>query len=257
MDNSFLLQEGEKIDFILDGRLGIIQREKGYRFSIDALLLANFVNLQDGDDLIDMGTGSGVIAVLLAKRIRQGRVLGIEVQKRLVSIAKRNVQLNQLSDKINIIQGDIRFPESFCHPQSFSVAVFNPPYRRLNAGRINPDPERAAARHEIFGTVADFIAAAAYALRLEGHMYAIYPSKKMAYLIAQMRSFNIEPKRLCIVYSRLGASASFVLVDWVKGGGEELDILPPFFIYNKKGGYTREMDHIFRCLASFESHGDG
>jgi tRNA1Val (adenine37-N6)-methyltransferase len=257
MHNSDLLQEGEKTDFILDGRLGIIQSQKGYRFSIDALLLANFVKMQDGDDLIDMGTGSGIISVLLAKRMRQGRILGIEIQKQLVSIAKRNVQLNQLSDKITIIEGDIRFPDSFCLPQSFSVAVFNPPYRRLRSGRINPDPERAAARHEIFGTAADFIAAAAYALRLGGHMYAIYPSTKMAYLIAQMRSFHVEPKRLCIVYSRLGAPASFILIDGIKGGGEELDILPPFFVYNKKGVYTKQMDHIFRCLASFESRADG
>ena len=88
-------------------------------------------------------------------------------------------------------------------------------------------------------------------------MYAIYPSTKIASLVAQMRSFHIEPKRFRIVYSRLGASASFVLVDGIKGGGEELDILPPFFIYNKKGGYTREMNRIFRSLASFESHGDG
>lgn len=257
MDANLFLQEGEKIDFILEGRLGIIQRKGGYRFSIDALLLANFVHLQDGDMLIDMGTGSGIIAVMLAKKIRQGHILGIEIQERLVSVAKRNIQLNRLSDKIRILQGDIRFPESFCRPESFSVAVFNPPYRRLCSGRINPDPERAAARHEIFGTAVDFIAAAAYALSVEGHMYAIYPSTKAASLLAQMKSFHIEPKRLCIVYSRLGVSGSFVLVEGVKGGGEELDILPPFFIYNKKGGYTRQMERIFKCLASFESRGGG
>jgi tRNA1Val (adenine37-N6)-methyltransferase len=257
MDTDILLQEGEKIDFILEGRLGIIQRERGYRFSIDALLLADFVRPHEGDDLIDMGTGSGIIAAILAKRVRRGRILGIEIQQRLVSVARRNVQLNHLSDRIEVIQADIRFPESFCRPESFSIAVFNPPYRRLHSGRVNPDPEKAAARHEIFGTAADFIAAASYALRLEGHMYAIYPSTKAVYLLAQMRSSHIEPKKLCMVYSGPGTSASFVLVDGVKGGKEELNVLPPFFIYNKKGGYTREMGRIFRGLASFESHGDG
>jgi tRNA1Val (adenine37-N6)-methyltransferase len=257
MDKLFLLEEGEKIDFILEGRLGIIQRERGYRFSIDAFLLANFVHLEDGDDLIDMGTGSGIIAIILAKRMRWGRILAVEVQKRLAGAARRNVQLNHLCGKIDVIEGDIRFPESFCPPQSFPVAVFNPPYRSLHSGRINPNPEKAAARHEILGTADDFIAAAAYALCQEGHMYAIYPSTKMAYLLARMRSFRIEPKRVSLVYSRPGASASFVLVDGVKGGGEELDVLPPFYIYSKRGEYSRQIADVFRFLASFASPGDG
>lgn len=257
MGNGVLLEEGEKIDFLGDGRLGIIQRERGYRFSIDSVLLANFVNLEDGDNLIDMGTGSGIIAVILAKRMRQGRILAVEVQKRLAGAARRNIQLNHLSDKIDVIEGDIRFPEFLCPPQSFSIAVFNPPYRRLHSGRINPDPEKAAARHEIFGTADDFIAAAAYTLCQEGHMYAIYPSTKMVYLLARMRSFRIEPKRVSLVYSRRGASASFVLVDGVKGGGEELDVLPPFYIYSQRGGYSRQMDDVFKFLASFASPGGG
>jgi tRNA1Val (adenine37-N6)-methyltransferase len=257
MDNNPFLRQDEKVDFILDGRFGIIQRKGGYRFSIDAFLLADFVDLRDPGNLIELGTGSGVISIILGKRMHEGRVVGIEVQKQLVSIARRNVIMNNLEDKMTVMQADVRLPESFCHQGSFSAAVFNPPYRRLRSGRINPDSERAIARHEIFGTAADFIAAASYALCPAGRMYAIYPSTKTPSFMAHMKSFRIEPKRLRIVYSHPGVSASFVLMEGIKGGGEELDILPPFFIYNKKGAYTREMKRIFRSLASFESRDDG
>ncbi len=251
MNKKALLRDDEKIDSILGGRLGIIQPKRGYRFSIDALLLAGFVHLQEQDRVIDLGTGCGIIAIILAKQRPEVRVLGVEIQDRLVSIAKRSIQLNGLSDEIEIVKGDIRFPESFCTPESFSTAVFNPPYRGLHSGRINPDPEKAVARHEILGTLGDFMAAAAYALRPGGHVYVIYPSMRMSHLLAQMRLVRIEPKRLCTVYSHSGASACFVLVDGLKGGGEELDVLPPICIYNRNGKYTRQMTRILRCLAPF------
>jgi tRNA1Val (adenine37-N6)-methyltransferase len=257
MDHNVLLQKGERVDFIFEGRFSIIQKKRGYRFSVDSFLLADFVDLRDRGDLIELGAGSGIISIVLGKRMSEGHIVGIEVQKQLVSIAKRNVQMNNLYDKITILQGDVRLPSSLCRPGSFSTAVFNPPYRRLHSGRVNPDPEKAVARHEILGTASDFIAAAAYALCMGGRMYAIYPSSKIAGFISQMKSSLVEPKRLRVVYSHRGVSASFILVEGIKGGGEGLDILPPFFIYNKEGGYTREMRRLFTSLASFESHGDG
>ncbi|MCK9362349.1 MAG: methyltransferase [Syntrophales bacterium] len=257
MSGNFLQREGEKIDRILAGRLRIIQKERGYRFSIDALLLAHFVNLNAGDDLIELGTGSGIVALILAQHPGLGRVLGIEIQEQLVAIARSNVSLNGLTDRVEIRQADVRFPESLCRPQAFSVAVFNPPYRRMRSGRLNPDAEKAAARHEVFGTVKDFIAAAAYALRPGGRMFAIYPATRMVELIARMRSFRIEPRRLRLVYSRTGVAAVFVLVEGTKGGGESLDVLPPLLIYEAKGEYTAAMNDIFKDLAAFESPGAG
>jgi tRNA1Val (adenine37-N6)-methyltransferase len=257
MNNRLFEWEGEQVDRALDGNLQIIQRQRGYRFSIDALLLAHFVMLQAGADVIDLGTGSGIVAMILARRPDLGRILGIEIQEQLVSIARRNVLLNNLTGKVEISPGDVRFPGSFCLPRSFDAAVFNPPYRRMLSGRINPDLEKAAARHEVFGTVENFVNAAAYALRPGGRMFAIYPSTRMAELIVRMRSALIEPKRLRLVFSRDGAAAVFVLMEGAKGGGEGLDVQPPLFIYQAKGGYTAEMNGIFRDLASFESPGDG
>ena len=257
MDANLLDPTAETVDAILVGRLRIIQRKRGYRFSLDALLIAHFTDLRNGDDLIDLGTGSGIIALILAQRFRCGRVLGIEIQDELVAIAKRNVVLNGLAGQIQIRRGDVRRPEFLCEPQSFSAAVFNPPYRRLRSGRMNPDPEKAIARHEIAGTAADFLAAAVYALRPEGRVYAIYPATRMVQLLARMRDFRIEPKRLRLVHSRPGGSGAFVLVEGVKGGREGLKVLPPLFIHEEAGGYTPEMTEIFRALSAFPARGGG
>ena len=252
-----LTQDDETVDHILDGKLRIIQKEQGYRFSLDALLLAHFVTLRDGDDVIELGTGSGIISVILARRPRLGRIMGVEIQDSLYDVALRNITLNGLDGRVEIIRGDVRRPALFCRPQSFSVAVFNPPYRRIHTGRINPDTEKAAARHEIFGAAGDFIAASSYALRQGGRMYAIYPATRMIELMSKMRSARIEPKKLCPVYPRQGASAVFVLVEGAKDGGEELDIMPPLIIEDEQGGYTKETMEIFRGLSSSESPGGG
>ena len=255
MDGELNPRDGETVDEILGGRLRIIQKKRGYRFSLDALLLAHFTTLREGDDLIDMGTGGGIIALILTGRARCGRVLGIDIQDELVAIAQRNVVLNGLAGQIEIRRGDVRRPEFLCGPQSFSAAVFNPPYRRLRSGRMNPDPEKAVARHEIAGTAADFLAAAVYALRPEGRAYAIYPATRMVQLLARMRDFRIEPKRLRLVHSRPGGSGAFVLVEGVKAGREGLKVLPPFFIHEEQGGYTSEMTEIFRALSAFPARG--
>ena len=257
MDANLLDPTAETVDGILVDRLRIIQKKRGYRFSLDALLIAHFADLRNGDDLIDLGTGSGIIALILAQRFRCGRVLGIEIQDELVAIAKRNVVLNGLAGRLEIIRGDVRCPETLCEPQSFSAAVFNPPYRRLRSGRMNSDPEKAVARHEIEGTIADFLAAAAYALRQEGRVYAIYPAVRMVELISRMRECRIEPKRLQLVHSRFDDGGEFVLAEGVKGGREGLNVAPPLFIYQDAGGYTPEMEEILRDLSAFPARGGG
>lgn len=257
MDGNLLHPAAETVDGILLDRLRIIQKKRGYRFSLDALLIAHFTDIRNGDDLIDLGTGSGIIALILAQRFRCGRVLGIEIQDELVAIAKRNVVLNGLAGRIEIRRGDVRHRETLCGPQSFSVAVFNPPYRRLRSGRMNSDPEKAAARHEIEGTITDFLTAAVYALRPEGRVYAIYPAARMVELISRIRECGIEPKRLRLVHSRLDGGGKFVLVEGVKGGREGLNVVPPLFIYQDVGVYTPEMAEIFKDLSAVSARGGG
>ena len=247
----------ETVDEILGGRLRIIQRKRGYRFSLDALLLAHFVDLRGGDDLVDLGTGGGIIALILARCFCCGRIAGIEIQQDRASVAKRNVVLNRLAGRIEILQGDVRHPETLCAPQAFSAAVFNPPYRRLRSGRMNPDQEKATARHEIAGTVEDFLKAAAYLLRPGGRAYAIYPAVRMVELIAGMRTWRLEPKRLRIVHSHADGRGTFVLAEGVKGGREGLTVTPPMVIFQEAGRYTAETARAFSELSALAAHGGG
>lgn len=259
MDKDVLTEESdETVDEILGGRLRIIQKRRGYRFSLDALLLAHFTGLREGDDLIDLGTGSGVVALILANRCRCGKVLGIEIQEELAVMAGRSAAMNGLAGHVEIRPGDVRRPETICAPLSFDAAVFNPPYRRLGSGRTNPNPEKAVARHEIEGHAGDFLAAAGHALREGGRAYTIYPATRMVEMLCRMRACRIEPKRMRIVHSRPGGVGIFTLVEGVKGRREELAVLPPLFIYERgRGGYTVEMAAILRELSASRSDGGG
>ena len=256
MDKDALVEESdETVDKILGGRLRIVQKKTGYRFSLDALLLAHFASLSEGDDLIDLGTGSGIVAMILVGRHRCGRVLGIEIQEQLVMMARRSADLNGLDRHVEILQADVRRPETLCPPLSFDAAVFNPPYRRLRSGRMNPDHEKAMARHEIMGSVADFLAAAGYALREGGRVYAIYPATRMVEILLRMRTCRLEPKRLRMVHSRLGGVGKFSLVEGVKGGREELVVLPPLYIYEGENGYSSEMAAISQEFSASPADG--
>ena len=250
-------KDGETIDEILGGRLRIVQKRSGYRFSIDAILLAHFVVLTEGEECLELGAGSGVVALILSRRYRCRRILGIDIQEELVSMASRSAEMNSLAGCVEFRRGDVRRPESLCAPNSFEAVVLNPPYRRLRSGRMNPDPAKAIARHEVAGTLGDFLAAAAHALRDGGRVTAIYPARRMAEMIARMRGCRIEPKRMRIVHSRPGGVGEFLLIEGVKRGGEELTVLPPLFIYGEGDAYSAEMAAIFRELSASPARGDG
>ena len=240
-----LKRDGETIDEFFQGRLKILQKEKGYRFSVDSLLLADFATLQRGDRVVDLGTGSGIIALTLALRFPETVITEVEVQEDLADMAARSVMLNNMSDRIRVCAGDVKKIRELFSAQSFDVAIFNPPYRRLDSGRINPDGEKAIARHEIKATLEDFLASARYLLKESGRVYAIYPAKRIVQIIAAMRGNGVEPKRLRVVHSNKRSGGVFILVEGIKGAGEEAGILPPLFIYRDDGRYSDEVQGIF------------
>lgn len=244
-----LKKTGETVDDILGGRLKILQKEKGYRFSLDSILLAHFIRLKRNCRVVDLGTGSGIIALILTDRFDLQKVIAIELQKGLVDMAKRSIRLNGLETRIDIRQGDVREVRNFLDAQSFDVAVFNPPYRKLRSGRINPDEERAVARHEVMGSISDFLSSAQYLLKDTGVVFLIYPARRGVELFYQMRLNSIEPKRIRMVHSDSSSRAEFILAEGVKKGGEELTVMPPLFIYQEKGVYSREMAEIFREIS--------
>ena len=240
----------ETLDSIAGGRLKVLQKAKGYRFSLDALLLAHFVWLQPGEQVLEMGAGSGVVSLILADRWKEVTILGIDIQEEAVARAKRSVVINALAAQVTLRRIDVRKVGAALAPGSFAVVVANPPYRKVNSGRINADPEKALARHELSGTVRDFCQAAAYALRPAGRAYFIYPATRMVELLCSFRDAGIEPKKLRLVYSLPREAAKFVLLEGVKEGGEELEVMPPLIIYSDKGIYAAEMTDIFKELSS-------
>ena len=243
--------EGKTIDRVLGGELKIIQKEKGYRFSLDALLLAYFVRLKRGEHVLDMGAGTGIISLILVRRWEGVKVVGVEIQEELVDMASRSIEINNLGDKVEIRQGDIRKIETLFAPQSFDVVIFNPPYRKLNSGRINPDYQRAVARHEIKGSLGDFLRAARYVLKESGRVYTIYPASRMVELLFQMRSSRLEPKKLRVVHSNPFSMGEFIIVEGIKEAGEEMEVLPPLVIYGENGQYSEAMRSLFKDVSDF------
>lgn len=250
-------REDETVDELLNGRLKVIQKAKGYRFSLDALLLAHFIRLRRNESLLDMGTGSGVIALITAMRRPDVRIAGIDIQEEMVEMASRSAALNSLEERLTFKAGDIRLIRRIFDSESFDAVVVNPPYRKLHSGRINPRGEKALARHEVRGTLRDFLEAASYVLRPGGRIFVIYPIRRMAALIAGMRKTVLEPKRCRIIHSRCDTEGIFILAEGCKGGGEELEILPPLFIYRNEGEYTEAMGEIFNELSRLPSSDDG
>lgn len=242
---SQLKKAGETADKLMGGSVLVLQKEKGYRFSIDAILLAHFINIEGHDSVCDLGTGSAVIPIILSKGNNRLKIVGVEIQDELADMAMRNVRLNDLELSVRIHKGDIKKIGDLFDRESFSCVSFNPPYRKVNSGRINPDREKAIARHEIEGAVADFLTAARYLLTEGGSVHVIYPATRLVELVFGMRRMDLEPKRIRMVHSNSSSRAQFILAEGIKGGGEELYIMPPLSIYNNDGVYSEEMKKIF------------
>lgn len=231
LDKDRLLRRDETLDDLRLGGLKIIQKRDGYRFSLDSILLCAFARIKDGETVADLGTGSGVIPLVLASRTGAGRIVGMEIQPELVDRARRSVQLNALEERVEILEGDLRMLPKSLVPQSFEVVLANPPYRRQESGRRAPVAERAAARHELAGGLADFLRAAALLLKNGGRFYVVYLAERLAELLAAMRRERLEPKRLRCVHSRAAEEARMVLVEGRKGGRSGLTVAPPLFVY--------------------------
>jgi tRNA1Val (adenine37-N6)-methyltransferase len=234
----------ETIDAILQGKLSIIQRRTGYRFSIDALLLAHFVAPRKYDRIVDLGAGSGVVALILAALHPAVTVYGVELQAGLAARARRSAELNGLSGRVTIQEGNVRAITSLFSPRTFDLVVANPPYRLAASGRINPDAEKRLARHEIEARLDDFLTAAIHLLRAKGKVAFVYPAARLVDLVAGMRARRLEPKRVRLVHSHSGGEASLALIEGSKDGRKELKILPPLTIYTPERQYTSEVAAI-------------
>lgn len=224
--------------------LRLDQSSDGYRYSIDAFLLADFCIIHRNATILDIGSGCGIVSFLLARIYPDARIFGIEIQSDLIRIAKDNLRRNALLKNIHFIHGDIRNIEQFFPAGSCDIAVSNPPYHTVGSGRINPHPERASARHELKGRLGDFIRAASMVIRSRGYFYTIYTAQRTSDLFDMCRRFKLEPKIVRTIHPRPDAEANLILMKAVKNGRPGLRILPPLFIYEKAREYSEKTAEI-------------
>jgi tRNA1Val (adenine37-N6)-methyltransferase len=234
----------ETLDELRLGGLKIIQKKEGYRFSLDPVLLCAFAEIREGERVADLGTGAGIIPLLLARKTAAAQILGIENQPSLSQRAQRNVILNDLGDRVKILEADVRHLPGVLAAQSFEVVLSNPPFRRDGTGRTASLAEKAAARHELAGGICDFLQAAAFLLKDTGRIYLVYLAERLAELLAAMRQEKLEPKRLRCVHSRRGEDARMVLVEGRKRGRSGLRVEPPLIVYEGE-------DYSFEVLSIY------
>ncbi len=238
----------ETLDQILPGNLQLWQAKAGHRYSVDAVLLARFVRLAPCRRIADLGTGNGVLPLLLSYLSAAATISGFELQEEMVARAQRNVVLNGLSGRISIHQGDIRRIKEIHAGGVMDLVVSNPPYRSVASGRAAPNDERARARHELDGTIADFAAAASWLLQAGGRFAVVYLAERLNLLLAAMTRAGIEPKRLRMVHATVNNDARLVLVEGNKGGRPGLKVEKPLVLYvgcQAERCYSTEVEQMY------------
>jgi tRNA1Val (adenine37-N6)-methyltransferase len=232
------------LDSIRDVQL--YQSRTGYRFSVDSLLLCNFIDLKEAGNIADLGAGSGIIGILLARKYPDAQIDLFEIQDGLFRLATKNVLLNRLERRVKVIKCDLRtLSASSSISRQYDLVASNPPFRRLKSGLLNLEEERAIARHEIKLSLHEFIDAATSLLRPKGRLCIIYHPSRLAELIETLKRQNAEPKRLRFVHSTISSQSKMVLLEAVKGGRTGLRVEKPFYLYNEDGGYTDEMESVY------------
>lgn len=236
----------ETLDELTGYDLRIIQPRHGYRFSVDPLLLADFAGVKKSERVADLGTGCGILPLLLARRESSAIITGVEFQEQMARIAQRNVSANELSGSIDIITEDVislkrRFPVS-----AFDLVLSNPPYRRIGTGKVSPRAGRDDARHETTATLADFLSAAKYLVKESGRICFIYHTCRLAELMVQAAEQKLAPLRLRMVHGNASAPARMFMVELMKGRAGELQVEPPLMVRGEDGGYSEEKLRIYR-----------
>ncbi len=239
------LKEGERIDDLHRNGYRIIQDENRFCFGMDAVLLSGFAQVRPGGAALDLGTGNGIIPLLLAAKTPGRHFTGLEISEASADMARRSVILNGLTDRIEIVQGDIKEAGTLFAPASFDTVTSNPPYLKENGGLLNPDREKAAARHETLCTLADVVRAAASLLVTGGHFYLVHRPFRLAEIFGVLSEYQLEPKRMRLVYPYVDREPNLVLLEAVRGGRPQMNVEKPLIIYREEGRYTEEIYDIY------------
>lgn len=245
LDYEGLIKPGERIDELNRNNYRIIQNTSKFCFGMDAVLLTGFVKVLPGERLLDLGTGTGIIPILLEAKTKGSHFTGLEIQEDSADMARRSVALNGLDDKIDIITGDIKQASSIFRPGSFDVITSNPPYMNNNHGLINPNETKAIARHEILCTLEDVVREASRLLKMCGRFYLVHRPFRLVEIINTLSAWRLEPKRMRLVHPYIDKEPNMVLIEAVKGGKSMVKIEPPLIVYKEKNIYSDEIQDIY------------
>lgn len=242
---AFSLKENERIDELQRNGYKIIQNTTKFCFGMDAVLLSGFARVKPGDTILDLGTGTGIIPILLEAKTQASHLTGLEIQPESADMAARSVALNNLSDKIDIVLGDIKEAGNIFKSASFDIVTCNPPYMIGQHGLKNPDEPKAIARHEILCTLEDVISQAVKVLKPGGHFFMVHRPFRLAEIMNTMTKYKLEPKRMQLVYPYADKEPNMVLIEGVRGGKSRMQVEKPLIIYSKEGEYTPEIYDIY------------
>lgn len=234
------------LDAFLGGRIKLYQPKEGYRFSLDSILLADFVKCTAHDKMVDLGTGCGIIPLILHHNKTFHSILGIEIQEELAELARKNVFLNKAEGKIQIVEEDFRRFAASYDREKFDIVLSNPPYRKLNSGRLNPEQGKAIARHEISCTLEELISATAKLLDIKGQFYYIYPAFRLSEMAALLLKHHLSANKLCFIHPQADGEATHFLVQGGFTSPVNLKILPPISIFQPDGSYTNRIKAILQ-----------
>ena len=236
-----LIKDNERLDDLQCKGYQIIQNPDMFCFGMDAVLLADFATGKKGGKVMDLGTGTGIIPILMEARDKAAHFTGLEIQNESADMALRSVIYNNLSEKIDIVCGDIKEVGSIFERESYDAVVSNPPYISGSHGLENPSEPKNIARHEILLTLEDVIKAAAYLLKVGGAFAMVHKPFRLAEIIRLLSAYRLEPKRMCMVHPHENKEPNMVLIEAVKGGNPMIKIEPTLIVYNKDGSYTDEL----------------
>ena len=240
------LKENERIDDLELNGLKIIQNKNGFCFGMDSVLLSDFAKeIKKNSTILDMGTGTGILGILLSAKTQDTKITGVEIQPEVAQMAQRSVQLNHLEERIDIICDDIKELKKIYETQSVDAIVTNPPYKKKGTGGINENEAKLISRHEITANLEDFISIASYLLKDQGSIYMVHRPERLADIMTSLRKYKLEPKVIKFVHPNQEKEPNLILVKATKNARPFLKVEKPIYIYDLQGNYTKDILEIY------------
>ena len=240
-----LVKDGETLYDLQLKDICIIQKREGFRFGIDAVLLANFANVKKKHKVMDLCTGTGIVPFIIKGKKEPEKIVGLEIQNEFVEMANRSIKINGFNDTMEFLHGDLKDKELLKSVGRFDVVTVNPPYKLEKSGIVNPNDKYAIARHEVMCNLDNVIEACRIVLKDNGRLYMVHRPERLADIFCIMRKYKIEPKRVQMVHPNTKKPANILLVEGQRDGGAYLKWEPPIYVYNDDGSFSKEINEIY------------